>query len=151
MGTGKTTEKEVILTSVISEMGYAVMLTEENINLLFLFLYLKKNSKNLPYTNTILRMTPTLFNSSVAWSPVQDTWNPVGKQNSPVDNGVHAWLLISCLFSFFLFTAILGAHVSSQARGLIRAAAAGLHHSHSNAGSKATSVTYGIVCSNAKD
>lgn len=42
MGTGKTTEKEVILTSVISEMGYDVMLTEENINLLFLFLYLKK-------------------------------------------------------------------------------------------------------------
>lgn len=70
MGTGKTTEKEVILTSVISEMGYAVMLTEENINLLFLFLYLKKNSKNLPCANTILRMTPTLFNSSVAWSPV---------------------------------------------------------------------------------
>ena len=41
------------------------------------------------------------------------------------------------LFYFFLpFRATTVAHGSSQARGLIRAAAASLHHSHSNAGSK---------------
>ena len=37
---------------------------------------------------------------------------------------------------FFLFMATPAAHGSSQARGQIRASAAGLHHSHSNTGSK---------------
>ena len=41
-----------------------------------------------------------------------------------------------CLFSFFLLRASCVAYGSSQARGWIRAAAAGLHHSHSNEGSK---------------
>ena len=35
-----------------------------------------------------------------------------------------------------VFRAALAAYGGSQARGLIRAVAAGLHHSHSNAGSK---------------
>ena len=39
-------------------------------------------------------------------------------------------------FFFLLFKAALAAYGSSQARGAIRAAAAGLHHSHSNARSK---------------
>lgn len=37
------------------------------------------------------------------------------------------------LFSFLLFRAALATHGSSQARCRIRAAAVGLHHSHSNA------------------
>ena len=40
------------------------------------------------------------------------------------------------LFFFFLFRAALAAYVSSQARGQIGAASAGLHHSHSNTRSK---------------
>ena len=39
-------------------------------------------------------------------------------------------------FFFFLFEATSMAHGSSQARGWIRATAAGLYHSHSNAGSE---------------
>ena len=38
--------------------------------------------------------------------------------------------------SFLLFRAALTAYGGSQARGQIRAVAAGLHHSHSNSGSK---------------
>ena len=40
------------------------------------------------------------------------------------------------LFLFLFCRAALVACGGSQARGLIRAAAAGLHHSHSNAGSE---------------
>ena len=40
------------------------------------------------------------------------------------------------LISFLLFKASPGAYGSSQARGPIRAAAAGLHHSHSDMGSQ---------------
>ena len=39
-------------------------------------------------------------------------------------------------FSFCLFRAVPEAYGSSQARGRIRAVAAGLHHSHSNARSE---------------
>ena len=39
-------------------------------------------------------------------------------------------------FSLPLFKAVFAAYVSSQARGLIGAAAADLHHSHSNMGSE---------------
>ena len=39
------------------------------------------------------------------------------------------------LFLFLLFRAAKAAYASFQARGQIRATAAGLHHSHSNAGS----------------
>ena len=39
-------------------------------------------------------------------------------------------------FFFFLSTATPAAYGSSQGRGQIRAAAAGLNHSHSNTGSK---------------
>ena len=39
-------------------------------------------------------------------------------------------------FCFLLFRATLTAHGSSQAKGWIRAAAASLHHSHSNTGYK---------------
>ena len=38
--------------------------------------------------------------------------------------------------SFVFFRAALMAYGGSQARGLIRATAAGLHHSHRNAGSE---------------
>ena len=41
-----------------------------------------------------------------------------------------------CLFVFVFFRFALAAYGRSQARGLIGAVAAGLHHSHSNAGSK---------------
>ena len=43
---------------------------------------------------------------------------------------------IMIFFFFCLFRAAPMAYAGSQARGLIGATAAGLHHSHSNAGSK---------------
>ena len=46
------------------------------------------------------------------------------------------YVYMNSFFFFFSFRAALAAYVSSQARGLIRATAAGLHHSHSNAGSQ---------------
>ena len=44
-------------------------------------------------------------------------------------------ILFFLFFFFLLFRATPAAYGCSQARGLIRAAAAGLHHSHSNVGS----------------
>ena len=49
----------------------------------------------------------------------------------------YAFLSSNILFFFsFFLRATLAAYGSSQARGLIRAIAAGLHHSHSNTGSE---------------
>ena len=45
------------------------------------------------------------------------------------------FILFFCLFIYF-FTATLVAYGGSQARGRIRTVAAGLHHSHSNAGAE---------------
>ena len=44
--------------------------------------------------------------------------------------------------AFCLFRAAPAAYGGSQARGLVGAVAAGLHHSHSNAGSQGVSVIY---------
>ena len=52
----------------------------------------------------------------------EDFFQPVGKTKT--------------LFVFSLFRAKPTAYGNSQARGQIRAAAAGLHHSHSNRGSE---------------
>ena len=46
------------------------------------------------------------------------------------------WYLFLCLFLFLLFRAAPAAYGSSQARGPVRATAAGLYHSHSNARSE---------------
>ena len=43
---------------------------------------------------------------------------------------------VDFFFFFLLFRASLAAYGSSQARGRIGAVASGLHHSHSNTGSK---------------
>ena len=48
----------------------------------------------------------------------------------------HQFLLFIIFFFFLLFWAAPMAHGGSQARGLIGAATAGLHHSHGNAGSE---------------
>ena len=54
-----------------------------------------------------------------------------------VDMGVGESTVVSRTFFFFLFIkAAPASHGNSPARGGIRVAAAGLHHSHSNAGSK---------------
>ena len=55
------------------------------------------------------------------------------------------------LFFFCLFRAAPTAFDGPQARGLIRAVATGLHHSHSNAGSlQAASATYTTAHGNAR-
>ena len=46
------------------------------------------------------------------------------------------WWLFFLMYFFFLFTAAPAAYEGSQARGPVRAPAAGLHHSLSNTGSK---------------
>ena len=66
------------------------------------------------------------------------------------------WLQLQGTYSlFYLFIYFFGlfaiswaapvAYGGSQARGPIRAIATGLHHSHSNAGIRAASVTYTIA------
>ena len=55
------------------------------------------------------------------------------------ENQTHREEVVFCLFLFACFLSFLGrtmAHGSSQARGRIGAAAASLHHSHSNEGSE---------------
>ena len=56
---------------------------------------------------------------------------------------------MNCLFVCLLFRATLEAYRSSQDRGQIGAAAAGLCHSHSNSKVQATSATYTIAHDNA--
>ena len=51
------------------------------------------------------------------------------------------------IFFFWLFRAALAAYGSSQARGRIRAVAAGLHHSHRKRKIQAVSATYAIATS----
>ena len=63
---------------------------------------------------------------------------PKGERGGSAMDG-HLGSLFCFVFNFFdicLFRATPAAHGGSQARGLIRAIAAGLHHSHSNARSK---------------
>ena len=58
-------------------------------------------------------------------------------KRADVNVGVHLSLSLSLFFlSFVLFKGCSWAYVGSQARGLIGATAAGLHRSHSNAGSE---------------
>ena len=59
------------------------------------------------------------------------------------------WSLILDIDNFFFFLRQhLRQYGNSQARGRIGAAAAGLHHSHSNARSKPPSATYEAACCN---
>ena len=58
--------------------------------------------------------------------------NPTGSMMKPMDSQENIFIFI-----FFVFSrAALVAYGGSQARGLIGAVAAGLHHSHSNLGSE---------------
>ena len=60
------------------------------------------------------------------------------------------WFFFLLLLLFLLFMATLTAHGSSKPRAQIRITAAGLHHSHSNTGSKSClRPTYTIAHSNA--
>ena len=58
-----------------------------------------------------------------------------GGQPSPKSTCIYLFIH-SFIHSFIYFRAIPTAYVSSQARGRMGAAAASLHHSHSNKGSK---------------
>ena len=51
-------------------------------------------------------------------------------------NNNHYYHSLSAFFFFVFSRAAPGAYGGSQARGLIGAVAAGLHHGHSNVGSK---------------
>ena len=83
-------------------------------------------------------------------------WNCLTRIIGPVSGQVRIWtgslalrgfrLFVVVLFFFFL--GLYPQHGGSQARGQIRASAAGLHHSHSNARSE-LSVTYTTAHGNA--
>ena len=60
---------------------------------------------------------------------------PPQPQHPPISIYIYS-LLNKCCNFFFLFRAVPVAYGNSQATGPIRAAAAGLQHSHSNAGSE---------------
>ena len=61
----------------------------------------------------------------------------VGTGTIPLNSALYSpGISILLFFSFFLFTTAPAAYERSQARGQIGAAAAGLHHSHSNMGSE---------------
>ena len=63
--------------------------------------------------------------------------NPAGGGGKKLDRtGLKSQVVAVVVWSFCLFRATLEADRGSQARDLIRAAAAGLHHSHSNARSE---------------
>ena len=68
----------------------------------------------------------------------KSTYNPWGgTQVGAMDREIHREAFYFILFYlFFLFRATPMGYVSSQARGQVRAAAAGLHHSHRNTGSE---------------
>ena len=58
---------------------------------------------------------------------------PSGCRRGDLGQGAKSFLAsLFLFFSFLLFRAALAAYASSQARGQIGAAAAGLYHSHSN-------------------
>ena len=57
-------------------------------------------------------------------------------ETRPFRKGRGFFVLFCCFVLFLLFRATPAAYGSSQARGQIRGAAAGLHHSHSNTSSE---------------
>ena len=79
-------------------------------------------------------------------------------RNSPVHLLLVKYLHLSCAYScvcvcvcvFYPFRATPVAYGGSQARGLIRVVAAGLHQSHSDGGIRASSATYTTAHGNAR-
>ena len=66
----------------------------------------------------------------------QQRGSALGKPSGPLVGALEIPILSFSLFCLLLFRATSEAYGGSQARGQIRAAAAGLHQSHSNMGSK---------------
>ena len=71
------------------------------------------------------QIQPAVDHKRRTWSTVSWIW---GCRTTDKNN----WLYIIFFLSFCLFRATPTAYRSSQARGLIRAIAAGLHHTHTN-------------------
>ena len=85
----------------------------------------------------------------VIWSDnLNPRYLPKGNENLGSHKNLYMFIAASVLFLFF-FRAAPVAYACLKARGHIRDAAAGLHHSHSNSGSK-LSATYTIAHSNAR-
>ena len=84
-----------------------------------------------------LTVTPTDFVSSSWWRPLQTRMEKrFGVWMGMEGTFYHSLGFELLHFSFCLFRATPSMYGNSQARGQIRAAAAGLHHSHSNSGSR---------------
>ena len=88
----------------------------------------QKSCRSPPYKTTT--GTPSLHTWSGHFSKTVQIKSQGEAQNQ---NFIYLFIYL------FIFRAVPAAHASSQARGQIRAAAAGLHHSHSN--TRSTSVT----------
>ena len=82
------------------------------------------------------------FHCAMTWTPISRVfknaivWVPIMAQLFYSSLNLKCISFFLFFFFFCLFRAIPTAYGSSQARGQIRAIAAGLHHSHSNVGSE---------------
>ena len=99
-------------------------------------MFSKSRGKACPRTRSPLRETRTGPCGTVRWVSLQTVY---WSQHTPLpfcSQASMTWASVSFLLFFCLFRAALPAYRGSQARGRIRATAAGLRHSHSHARSK---------------
>ena len=99
--------------------------------------FFKSRISNIFFFFPIPRNLPPIHTKMMLLSPVPccEVTSPLDPQENMLSRESLSLCLtpkIPSIFSFFCFRATPTAHVSSQARGWIRAAAAGLHHSYSN-------------------
>ena len=78
-------------------------------------------------------LSPCNGNTHALWWPESEAWKYILRSGQREEEGTRG---TPSFFFFLLFRAASAAFGSSQARGRIQAAAAGLHHSHSNVGSE---------------
>ena len=105
--------------------------------------YIKRKKKEKPEGGS--RKHSRVSQVSISWAGVTEGLTATGELSSSSQinftcscNDTHSTITFPILFFFyfFLFTATSVAFGTSQARGRIGAAAASLHHSHSNMGSE---------------
>ena len=84
----------------------------------------------------------TVFQNCLKFILFREFWNISNKPNYAFSLYIYFYLFIFYFYFFACFRASPAAYGSSQARVWIGAAAAGVCHSHSNAGSELLSVNY---------
>ena len=111
-------------------------------------LSLQPNLRNIKIESTLwLEMWKTTLQRIWLWQGIGKEWDIRSIFTVHIAY-LGTWRPIFFFFVFFKSTSI--AYGSSHAKGLIRAAAAGLYHSHRNTRSEFTSVTYTTAHGNAR-